>query len=119
MTRVETLIEEQQKGHENTDIWMVGEQLKELCQREPACAELVQQDLESGGMTLQKAAAKLKAKADEIHRKIKGNCVCIPPDMALQVLREAFGLPQGEAGAGTGTGRHPVGTPEIGLEDLL
>ena len=36
----------QQQGKENTDVWMVGEQLKEIISREPDAAEIVSRDLD-------------------------------------------------------------------------
>lgn len=116
MTKVNELIEQQQKGKENTDVWMVGQQLKEICQNEPACGELVEKDLESGGMTLEKAAAKIKAKADEIKKTVKGNCVCIPPDVAEGIIREYFGLPGRSERPAVA---RPAETMGFGLEDLL
>lgn len=91
MTDYKTLIEEQQKGQENTPAWMIGEQLKEICQREPESARLVEQNL-IGALTLAGCADKLKAKADELHKAQKGNCVCITPEVAEAVIREYFGL---------------------------
>lgn len=84
-------IEAQQKGKENTPEWMVGEQLKEICAAEPDCAELVEKDLDA--IPLSKAAAKIKAHADELHKKLKGSCVCVPPDAAENIIRECYGLP--------------------------
>lgn len=66
-------IEAQQKGKEGQPAFMVGEQLKDICRREPESAELVEQDLEA--VTLEDVAAKIKARADEIHNKEKGSCV--------------------------------------------
>lgn len=90
-------IEAQQKGCENTLAWMVGEQLKDICAADPACAELVSQDLENKDMSLEKAAAKIKAYADELHKKQKGNCVCVPPNEAERIIREFYGLPAASA----------------------
>ena len=45
-------IEAQQKGIENTAAWMVGEQLKDICRREPGCAEILEQDLDVQAMSL-------------------------------------------------------------------
>lgn len=87
-------IEAQQKGHENTDQWMVGQQLKEICGAEPHCAELVAADLENKDMSLEAAARNIKAWADKQHKKVKGNCVCVPPDVAETILREFYGLPE-------------------------
>ena len=77
---------------------MVGEQLKEICAGDPHCAELVSRDLEGKEMSLEKAASKIKAYADKQPRK--GNCVCVPPNVAEKILREFYGLPGiGEASA--------------------
>ena len=81
----------QQKGLENTATWMVGEQLKEICSREPESAALVEKDLQA--ITIADVAKKIKAKADEIHKTAHGNCVCIPPNVAEGIIRKAYGLP--------------------------
>lgn len=84
-------IEAQQKGMENTAVWMVGEQLKDICRADPHCAEIVAADLENKAMSLVEAEKKIKARADKTHRK--GNCVCIPPNVAEGIIREFYGLP--------------------------
>lgn len=81
-----------QAGLENTDAYMVGQQLKDIC-RDPACAELVAADLENPTMGLKSCAAKINAWADEQHKKNKGRCVCVPPDVAEKIIREFYGLP--------------------------
>lgn len=83
-------IEAQQKGLEDTAIWMVGEQLKDICSREPDSAKLVAEDLENKDMSLANAEKKIKAYADK-HRK--GNFACVPPNVAEKILREFYGLP--------------------------
>lgn len=83
----------QQAGQEYTDIWMVGEQLKEICRREPDSAALLERDLENEELSLKAAAGKIKAWADNEHKKRKGNCVCVPPMVAEGILREFYGLP--------------------------
>lgn len=88
-------IEAQQKGLEHTPAWMVGEQLKDICRREPASAELIAQDLEVKEMSLTEAEKQIKAWADK--QPQKGGCVCVPPDVAEEILRKFYGLP--EAGA--------------------
>ena len=90
-------IEAQQKGKENTPAWMVGEQLKDICAVDPACAELVTQDLENKDMSLEKATGKIKDYADELHKKQKGSCVCVPPNEAERIIREFYGLPAASA----------------------
>lgn len=112
MEKLTKLIEAQQEGHEYTDVWMVGRQLLDICAAEPGCRDLVEKDLESGGMTLKEAADKLKAKADEIQRQTKSNRICIPPEVAEGIIREYFGLPaKGEVA--------PAAAQEDGLLDLM
>ena len=89
-------IEAQQKGCENSPAWMVGQQLKEICYADHHCAEIVSQDLENKDMSLAKAAQKIKAHADEVQKKNKENCVCIPPNVADGIIREFYGLPVAE-----------------------
>ena len=81
-----------QAGLKNTDAYMVGQQLKDICQ-DPECARLVAADLENPKMGLTFCAAKIKAWADEQHQKNEGNCVCVPPDVAEGIIREFYGLP--------------------------
>ena len=81
-----------QAGLKNTDAYMVGQQLKDICQ-DPECARLVAADLEDPKMGLTFCAAKIKAWADEQHQKNKDNCVCVPPDVAESIIREFYGLP--------------------------
>ena len=90
-------IEQQQRDCENSPAWMVGQQLKDICAADPHCAEIVSQDLENKGMSLKSAAAKIKSHADELHKKQKGNCVCITPDVAEKIIREFYGLPAASA----------------------
>ena len=86
-------IEAQQTGQEHSPAWMVGEQLKDICAADPHCADLVLQDLENREMSLQKAADKIKAFADELHKKQKSDCICVPPNEAERIIREFYGLP--------------------------
>ena len=105
MERALAAIEAQQaKESGRTAPWMVGEQLREICMREPGSAELIAQDLTTGGMSLRKAEEKIKAYADK-HRT--GNFACVTPAEAEKIIREYFGLPK----AGT-QAPPPETTPE-------
>jgi hypothetical protein len=90
-------IERQQKSvKERSAPWMVGEQLKEICRREPKSAELIAQDMENPAMDITQAEKKIKAFADG-HKT--GNFACVTPIEADRILREFYGLPaQGETG---------------------
>lgn len=79
-------IEEQQKGLKRGTVWMVGEQLKDICRREERSAELIGTDLrENKDMSLQKAEAKIRT-------FVKGNGGCASPWEAESILREFYGL---------------------------
>lgn len=87
-------IEEQQgKLKENTAPWVVGEQLKDICRREPRAAELIAQDLNVPEMSLVEAEKKIKAYADK-HKT--GSFACVPPAKAEEILREFYGLDKAE-----------------------
>ncbi len=90
-TELHAIISAQQKGHENEPLYMIGEQLKDIAEREPVSAELLEQDLGRTGMTLADAAKKLKEYADKNCKGAK--CFCITPMVAEKILREFYGLP--------------------------
>lgn len=78
-----------QQGTQGTPVWMVGEQLKDICRSEPHSAELVAQDLDVPEMSLPNCEKKIKAYADK-HRK--GNFACVIPSVAERIIREFYGL---------------------------
>ena len=82
----------EQQGDEFTNVWGVGEQLKDICRNDDTAAELVLRDLDNKEMTLAECEKKIRAFADE-HKK--GNCVCVPPQKAEEIIRTFYGL--GEA----------------------
>lgn len=102
---------------------MVGEQLKDICRADPHCAEIVAQDLENPSMSIVECEKKIKARSDEIQKKSKLKCVCIAPNVAEQIIREFYGLPEAQ----TAPAAAPVPTPEpepegfgiLDLSDLL
>lgn len=115
-------IEAQQKGKENTGIWMVGEQLKDICRSDPHCSEILAADLENPDMSLEKAEKKIKAKADEIRKSMhNASCVCVPPNVAEAILREFYGLPAAgdKTEATHGTPAQVADPGLISLEDFL
>lgn len=83
-------IAEQQKGKENTAAYMVGEQLKDICRKIPEAAEIVLRDLELPEMSIEKVEKKIHEYANK--QKRSGNCVCIPPNVAEDIIKEFYGL---------------------------
>lgn len=110
--------DQQAKTKARSAAWMVGEQLKDMIRREPGIAELIAQDLTVGGMSLEKAEAKIKAYADK-HRT--GNFACVAPAEAEDILREYFGLPKagGPASSGTLSGGNSGAEGVIDLADFF
>lgn len=107
-------IEEQQKKvKDRSPQWMVGEQLKDICRREPASAELIYQDLQIEAMSITEAEKKIKAFAD---KNKTGNFACATPAESDRILREFYGLPkEGE----TQVAPVPNGNEPINLLDFL
>ena len=97
MSKLYDLIAEQQKGHENEPRFMIGEQLKEIAEREPLSAELLERDLEIEEMNLEAAEKHFQEYADKNHGKAKA--FCITPKVAEKLLREFYGLPIPEENA--------------------
>ena len=93
-----------QAGKEYTAAYMVGEQLKDICKNSPALVEIVLQDLELPEMSLEAAEKKIREHADELHKKIKGRSVCVPPDEAEKIIRSFYGLPETSDEAKTESG---------------
>ena len=86
---IEEIEAQQKKVKPRSAQWMVGEQLKDICRREPESAELIAQDLNVKEMSILEAEKKIKAFADK--NKV-GSFACVTPVEAEQILREFYGL---------------------------
>lgn len=86
-------IEAQQKGHEGSVAWCVGQTLKEICEADPDCARIVAEDLENESMSINECAKKNQANADRIRKEMKGSCVYVSPAEEERIIREFYGLP--------------------------
>ena len=115
---ISAIQEQQAKTKARSAPWMVGEQLKDMIRREPGIAELIHQDLTTGGMSLDKAEARIKAYADK--HKV-GSFACVTPAEAEDILREYFGLPKagGPASSGTLPGGNSGAEGVIDLADFF
>ena len=81
---------EAQQPKERSAVWMVGEQLKDICRADPAAAEILLADLtHNPDMTLEAAEKKIAARAKQNR---VGNCGCVTPAEGEEILREFFGL---------------------------
>lgn len=111
-------IEAQQKGKENTAVWLCGEQLKDICRSDPHCAEIVSQDLDVPEMSIAACEKKIKACADAHKPGPRAPSSCVLPNVAEDIIRKFYGLP--EAGASqTASSISSDSVPPIRLFDLL
>lgn len=97
---LEMLNEQQSKVKERSAPWMVAEQLKDICRKEPWSAELLAKDLENPQMGIVQAEKKIKAFADD-HKT--GGFSCVTPLEAEEILREFYGLGAASASVGGDT----------------
>lgn len=82
---------EGQQPKEHSAAWMVGEQLKDMVRGDATAAELLLTDLtQNKEMTLAAAEKKI---AEQAKKNRVGNCGCVTPAEAEDILREFFGLP--------------------------
>ena len=83
----------EQQGQKGTAVYMVGEQLKDICRAGGSeVCDMVLKDLENPEMTLAKCEEEIQAFADELYKKLKGNKVCVPPDEAERIIKEFYGI---------------------------
>lgn len=82
---------QQAKIEEDSNPWLVGEQLKDICRMEPRSAELISQDLENDAMSITAAEKRIKAFAED--RK-KGTSSGVSGRQADRILRKFYGLPE-------------------------
>ena len=109
---IHAIEEQQRKVKERSAPWMVGEQLKDICHREPKSAELIYQDLQNESMSIVEAEKKIKAFSDKNVGKEK--CFCVTPAEAEDILRDFYGLGKEEMPAPV-----PSGGKTINLMDFL
>ena len=92
------MIEAQQKGHEGTTVFTVGEHLKQICRADPACEQIVAEDLQHKGMGIVECEKQIAALADEIEKKAKnkGKSLRVGVDFfaAEDAIRKFYGLPE-------------------------
>lgn len=94
MEKLIEIIGKQQEGHEDTAVFMVGEQLKDIAASDPKCLEILKQDLEVDGMGIEDAEKEIKKYADKHKGKGKVPCFCVSPMIADEILRKFYGLPE-------------------------
>lgn len=84
----------QQKGIEDTAAYCVGEQLKDIVRATPGAAELVFKDLDVKEMSIVECEKKIRARADEKHKKNRGNFAFVSPKEADGIIRNFYGIPE-------------------------
>ena len=118
-------IEAQQKGHEGSVAWCVGQTLKEICEADPDCARIVAEDLENESMSIHECAKKNKENADKYFNKIcaenrknkvntRVECIDVPREEEERIIREFYGLP-----AATPKAKPEPEQPKAAVPDLF
>ena len=114
MERLGEMIAAQTKGHEGTAVEAVGQQLLDIAAADPACTEILVEDLEVEGMGVADAEGEI-AKAAKANRK--RNVGFVSGKQADQILRKFYGLP--EASGGSAPVKAAVAAEPAGDMDLL
>ena len=86
-------IRRQSAGHDGDTVAMVGEQLLDMTRGDDRAAEILLTDLGNKEMSIAHAERQIRAYADELHKKQRGNCVGVSPKKAEEILRQFYGLP--------------------------
>ena len=109
------------QGEFNPDscAYEIGEQLKDICCRDPACEAILLEDLQNPDMGLA-AADKMLCDWGRNH-KVGNCCGCgISGRKAEELLREFYGLPAaGAAAQAVQTAPVPDGPFSLNLDDFL
>lgn len=100
---------------DNRAAWQIGEQIKDICMREPRSAELVYQDIDKPGMGLEDVAKKFDEYA---RKKQKNRFYCITPSEAEQIIRDFYGLDAAPAKEAPKPAASPI-AEEVDLDDFL
>ena len=85
-------IESQQPKLRN-DIWMVGEQLKDMIRAELKWADMIEQDLKNKEQNLEAIAKKIRERAQ---KNKTGSFGCVTPAEAEEIIRKTFCIPDHE-----------------------
>lgn len=110
----EKISELQEKLDPDSCAWLIGEQLKDICRSDPACEQILLEDLQNPNMGLTAADKKLYDYGKTLSKGRGG--VGISPKAAEKVLREFYGLP--EAGAAAPAPEVKAGSMVLDLDDF-
>ena len=75
------------------DIWMVGEQLKDMIRAEPKWADMIEMDIKNKDQNLEAIAKKIRERASK--NKV-GSFGCVTPIEAEEIIRKTFCIPDHE-----------------------
>lgn len=119
MTVYEKIGELQGEFNPDSCAFEIGEQLKDICRRDPACEQILLEDLQNPDMGLA-SADKMLYDWGKKQANGKGGCG-ISGRKAEELLREFYGLPAAGAAAVTAVKAAPVldGPFSLNLDDFL
>ena len=96
-----------QQPTQRTDVWMVGEQIKDMLRANPHWADMVERDLKNKEQSLEAVAKKIRVLAK---KNKTGDFGCVTPAEAEKIIRETYCIPE------EGSGPAPVADNVINLE---
>lgn len=94
---------EAQQPKEHSAVWMVGEQLKDIIKNDVRAQEIVSQDLDIKEMSLAECEKRI---AERANKNKVGNCGCVTPAEAEEIIRDFYGI--GETVAEETSGSAPL-----------
>ena len=117
MNVYEKIGELQSKLDPDSCAYEIGAQLKDICRRDPACEQILLEDLQNPDMGLA-AADKMLYDWGRNHKV--GNCCGISGRKDEELLREFYGLPAaGAAAPAVQAAPMPDGPFSLNLDDFL
>ena len=91
------------------DVWMVGEQIKDMIRAEPEWAVMIEMDIKNKDQNLEAIAKKIRERASK--NKV-GGFGCVTPAEAEEIIRATFCIPDHEE-------EKPAPSNVISLEDFF
>ena len=89
-------IDEQVKGYPiGSHEWMIGEQIKDICEKSDKAAEIVLQDLDVAEMSVVKCLKKFEELSDKKHKETNSIRTCVTPYESNKIICDFYGI--GEA----------------------
>lgn len=86
-------IDEQVKGCEiGSHEWMIGEQIKDICEQSDKTAEIVLQDLDVPEMSIKECLKEFEKLSDKKHKETNSRRTCVTPYESNKIICDFYGI---------------------------